>query len=98
MLVSVINTLGADMKRKTVEGPPAEGPVQFGRAGACHFLQMQFQIPMTQGALAMHDMRGTGPERRVILNRTYYTRDALEKWVAEMGERGARRRRRSAVA
>jgi hypothetical protein len=86
------------MNRKPEKTPQAEWPVQFGRAGACNYLLVTYEIPMSQAALTMHDKRGTGPERRVVLNRTYYLRAALDKWVAEMGERGARRRRRPVAA
>jgi hypothetical protein len=81
------------MGKKSEAASQPAWPVQFGRAGACEYLSTVYQIPMTQTALAMHDSRGTGPERRIILNRTYYLRVALDQWMAERGARGARRRR-----
>jgi len=81
------------MSRKIQKAEQTEWPVQFGREGACDYLLKTYSMPMTPTALAMHDARGTGPVRRVVLNRTYYLRTALDTWVTDMGERGTRRRR-----
>jgi hypothetical protein len=85
------------MSPKVQKPEHTEWPIQFGREAACGYLLKVYDIPMTPTALAMHDARGTGPERRVVLNRTYYLRTALDKWVAEMGARGTRRRRKNAA-
>lgn len=81
------------MSKKISKAEPSDWPVQFGRESACGYLLKTYDMPMTPTALAMHDARGTGPERRVVLNRTYYLRASIDEWVAEMGKRGARRRR-----
>jgi len=70
--------------------PVVAWPKTFRRHRACEYLLRVYDYEVTTSALMKHDARGTGPERIVILSRVYYSKDALDRWMSALMERGAR--------